>query len=81
MQLALSLTAPGFNQPLSPEVRYPGFQAFAFRCNLYRCYATDLAAFLKSTVPGVFAANPNLKPAVIVDKAVAMWDGGNHEVA
>jgi hypothetical protein len=37
-----------------------------------------LATFLESTVPGVFAANPDLKPAFIVDKAVAMWeDPGN----
>jgi hypothetical protein len=33
-----------------------------------------LGTFLELTVPTVFAENPNLKPKVIVDKAVAMWE-------
>jgi hypothetical protein len=36
-----------------------------------------LGTFLRLTVPGVFAENPNLKHKVIVDKAVAMWAGGS----
>lgn len=37
---------------------------------------TDMGKFLERTVPGVFAENPNLKPKIIVDKAVAMWEAG-----
>jgi hypothetical protein len=49
----------------------------ACNLNLHRCYATQLGTFLRLTVPGVFAENPNLKHKVIVDKAVAMWAGGS----
>lgn len=42
-----------------------------------RASAEDAAfnAFLEKTVPAVFAENPGLKAKIILDKAVAMWDG------
>lgn len=35
---------------------------------------TDTGKFLERTVPKVFEEIPNLKPKIIVDKAVAMWE-------
>ena len=35
---------------------------------------SNMGKFLERILPGVFADNPNLKPKVIVDKAVAMWE-------
>ena len=35
---------------------------------------SDMGKFLERILPGVFADNPNLKPKVIVDKAVAVWE-------